>query len=114
MTDSALKDTLAPALPAIPKEETPFTRFRKAFLEDKVAVAGLIVFSLIVSLALLAPFITPQNPYDLRSVDIMDSRLPPGLAPGHRDRGLELVSAFRATHHRASVAGGVMPHVPVG
>jgi len=82
MTDSALKDTLAPALPAIPKEETPFTRFRKAFLEDKVAVAGLIVFSLIVSLALLAPFITPQNPYDLRSVDIMDSRLPPGGITG--------------------------------
>ena len=30
------------------------------------------------ALALLAPWITPQNPYDLNSVDLMDSRLKPG------------------------------------
>lgn len=79
MTDIPLSATAAaPALPAIPREETPFTRFRKAFVEDKVAVAGLILFSIIVILALAAPWITPQNPYDLRSVDIMDSRLAPG------------------------------------
>jgi peptide/nickel transport system permease protein len=47
-------------------------------VEDKVAVAGLALFSLIVLLALAAPLIAPQNPYDLRSVDLMDSRLPPG------------------------------------
>ncbi len=72
----------SPGLPAIPKEETPFTQFRKAFFDDKVAVAGLVMFSVIVALAVLAPFITPQNPYDLRSVDIMDSRLSPGSQAG--------------------------------
>jgi peptide/nickel transport system permease protein len=82
MTDSALKDTLPGAVAAPPREETPLARFSRAFFEDKVAVAGLMVFSLIVALALLAPFITPQNPYDLRSVDIMDSRLPPGGVTG--------------------------------
>ncbi|MCO4055228.1 MAG: ABC transporter permease [Bosea sp.] len=82
MTDSALKDTLPGAVAAPPREETPLARFSRAFFEDKVAVAGLLVFSLIVALALLAPFITPQNPYDLRSVDIMDSRLPPGGVTG--------------------------------
>jgi peptide/nickel transport system permease protein len=84
MTDIPLDAASAAAkgLPAIPKEETPFTRFRKSFVEDKVAVAGLILFSLIVALALLAPLISPQNPYDLRSVDIMDSRLPPGAVTG--------------------------------
>jgi len=81
MTDTAITSAKK-TLPAIPKEETPFTRFRKAFFEDKVAVAGLILFLIIVSLALLAPWITPQNPYDLRSVDIMDSRLPPGTTMG--------------------------------
>ncbi|MCX7342086.1 MAG: ABC transporter permease [Hyphomicrobiales bacterium] len=81
MTDTAITSAKK-TLPAIPKEETPFTRFRKAFFEDKVAVAGLILFLIIVSLALLAPWITPQNPYDLRSVDIMDSRLPPGATMG--------------------------------
>jgi peptide/nickel transport system permease protein len=73
---------LAGAAAPVPKEETPFTRFRKAFFEDKVAVAGLILFSIIVALALLAPLITPQNPYDLRSVDLMDSRLKPGSVAG--------------------------------
>jgi peptide/nickel transport system permease protein len=82
MTDIPLAASVAPALPDIPKEETPFTRFRKAFVEDKVAVAGLILFTIIVTLALLAPVISPQNPYDLRSVDIMDSRLPPGAKTG--------------------------------
>lgn len=81
MTDTAISQPQA-ALPAIPKEETPFTRFRKSFVEDKVAVAGLILFSIIVTLALLAPVISPQNPYDLRSVDIMDSRMPPGAITG--------------------------------
>ncbi len=81
MTDAAI-NAAATTLPAIAKEETPFTRFRKAFVEDKVAVAGLVLFLIIVSLALLAPWITPQNPYDLRSVDIMDSRLPPGATMG--------------------------------
>ncbi len=81
MTDAALPEAKI-ASPAPPREETPFTRFRKAFFEDRVAVTGLAIFSLIVALALLAPFITPQNPYDLRSVDIMDSRLSPGQVTG--------------------------------
>ena len=33
-------------------------------------------------LALAAPLIAPQNPYDLSSVDLMDSRLPPGETAG--------------------------------
>ena len=36
------------------------------------------VFLSIVLLAILAPWITPQNPYDLAQVSVMDSRLPPG------------------------------------
>ncbi|MGL5363688.1 MAG: ABC transporter permease [Bosea sp. (in: a-proteobacteria)] len=79
MTDAALKPALAPDVPAtLVKEETPFRRFLNAFLDDKVAVFGLAVFGIIVALALLAPFIAPQNPYDLRAVDLMDSKQPPG------------------------------------
>jgi peptide/nickel transport system permease protein len=33
---------------------------------------------LIIITAILAPWITPQNPYDLGTVDLMDSRIPPG------------------------------------
>lgn len=83
MSEAALP--AAPAAPAIAgpaAEETPFRRFANAFLEDRVAVFGLGLFALIVLLALAAPLIAPQNPYDLSSVDVMDSRLPPGELAG--------------------------------
>ncbi|WP_298852717.1 ABC transporter permease [uncultured Ruegeria sp.] len=65
------------AKPAV-RVETPFQRFRAEFFESRIATAALIVFSSIVVLALLAPWITPQNPYDLGQVDVLDGRLPPG------------------------------------
>lgn len=79
MTDATLKG--AAARPA-PREETPFHRFAAQFLEDKVAVFGLALLALVILLALLAPWITPQNPYDLARVDIMDSKQPPGEMAG--------------------------------
>jgi peptide/nickel transport system permease protein len=74
-------NALQPAI-ANAKEETPLRRFILSFLEDRVALIGLSVFTLIVLLALAAPLIAPQNPYDLASVDVMDSRLPPGEKAG--------------------------------
>jgi len=67
-----------PSGAAMVPEQTPFQRFLRSFLEDRVAVVGLIMLSTIILLAVLAPWITPQNPYDLGSVDLMDSRIPPG------------------------------------
>lgn len=73
----------APAAPAAPpREETPLSRFVSQFVEDRVAVVGLVVFALIVIASLLAPWITPQNPYDQGKVDLMDSRLAPGMKAG--------------------------------
>lgn len=69
------------AAPATPLQ-TPWGNFRRAFFEDRVAVVGLCLFGLIVLLAVAAPLITPQNPYDLASVDLLDSRLPPGEVTG--------------------------------
>ena len=75
--------TLPSSEPArVVKDETPLARFIRTFREDRVAVAGLILFTIIVLLALFAPLIAPQNPYDLRSVDIMDSKLAPGEEMG--------------------------------
>ena len=68
----------ATPIPSIVLEETPFRRFASQFMEDRIAVGGLIVFVLIASAALLAPWFSPQNPYDLATVDLMDSRQPPG------------------------------------
>jgi peptide/nickel transport system permease protein len=80
MTDATLKSTAAPSAPA--KEETPLRRFVKQFLEDRVAVFGLWLLGIVLLFALLAPVIAPQNPYDLASVDIMDSKQPPGTMAG--------------------------------
>ena len=76
MADIAQGSMPAPA--RLPKVETPFQRFVSEFMEDKVAVGALLALALIVILALIAPWITPQNPYDLAQVTIMDARRPPG------------------------------------
>lgn len=72
-----LKGVAAEA-PLAVKDQTPFRRFLSDFAESKVAVAGFFGFLIIVLIAILAPWISPTNPYDLASVDILDSRLPPG------------------------------------
>lgn len=60
------------------KPQSPLRRFVSDFVESPLAVGGLAVFLTIVVLAVFAPLITPQNPYDLAQLDIMDGRLPPG------------------------------------
>src|SRR6185503_3725936 len=52
--------------------------FSTAFVRDRVAVGALAVLVLILLAALLAPLISPQNPYDLAQLDIMDAKLAPG------------------------------------
>lgn len=58
--------------------ETPLRGFIREFRQDKVAVVAFVVLTLIVLLALLAPWITPQDPYDLSNLVLMDARRPPG------------------------------------
>ena len=58
--------------------DTPLRAFVREFAHDKVAVAALGVLTVIVLLALAAPLITPQNPYDLSSLVLVDARRPPG------------------------------------
>lgn len=62
--------------------ESAFGRFFNRFVEDRVAVIGLVLLAAIIALAMLSPWIAPQNPYDLGRVDIMDSRQPPGAVAG--------------------------------
>jgi peptide/nickel transport system permease protein len=66
------------AVPAAAREQTPWRRFLGDFFASKLATLGLVMLVLIVGAALLAPWIAPQNPYDLASLDIMDSKLKPG------------------------------------
>ena len=77
MIDSAEALT-APTTVAVTKIETPLRRFVSDFFESKVAVAASIVFGAVVFIAIFAPIISPQNPYDLGVIDILDGRLSPG------------------------------------
>ena len=65
------------------REQTPLARIVADFGESKLALAGLAVLALIVLVALFAPLISPQNPYDLAQLDVLDSRLPPGSKSGN-------------------------------
>jgi peptide/nickel transport system permease protein len=47
------------------------------FLRDKVAMFSAAIFACFLIMALFAPILSPTDPYDLSSIDIMDSELPP-------------------------------------
>lgn len=72
------------------------------FAADRVAVVGLLLFVVIVLAALAAPWLAPQNPYDLAQLDVLDARLPPGSAAadggryllGSDEQGRDLLSAI--------------------
>ena len=53
-------------------------RFWRDFAENWVAVAALATVGVILLLALSAPLIAPQNPYDLARLVLADARRPPG------------------------------------
>ncbi|OWJ80267.1 ABC transporter permease [Haematobacter genomosp. 1] len=74
MTDTV--ETTASA-PRKPRMQSPVWRILRGFAEDRLALIGFLVFAAVVLLAIAAPLIAPQNPYDLAQLDIMDG----GLAP---------------------------------
>lgn len=66
----------------IARAATPrrWRRFVEQFVSSKSAVVGLIVLLLAIAAAVFAPWLAPQNPFDLASLDILDAKLPPGSA----------------------------------
>ena len=82
--------------------ETPWRRFAADFLDSRLAVAGLALLATVLFVALFAPVISPQNPYDLSRLDIMDAKLPPGAQSldgqtfllGTDDQGRDMLSAI--------------------
>ncbi len=56
----------------------PLKDFSGAFARDRIAVAALGALVVILLAAVFAPLVSPQNPYDLAQLDIMDAKLAPG------------------------------------
>jgi peptide/nickel transport system permease protein len=97
--DGSIDRTGTTAVPV----ETPLRRFVSDFFASRLAAGGLIFFLMIVLLAVFAPLVTQQNPYDLASLDLLDARLPPGAHSsasgitywlGTDDQGRDMLSAI--------------------
>jgi len=82
--------------------ESPFHRVASDFAASRLAVGALVVFVCVVLVAILAPWISAQNPYDLAEINILDGRLPPGSKGmrgmtfwlGTDDQGRDMLSAI--------------------
>lgn len=57
---------------------SPIGQFWAEFRQNRIAVLALFVVVAVLMVALLAPLIAPQNPYDLASLRLSDARRPPG------------------------------------
>ena len=84
MSQSNTQSSNAPVTPKTSSIVVPgrWQRFRESYLvysfkRDWMAQACLLVFIAMVLGAFLAPWIAPADPYDLASIDIMNSELPP-------------------------------------
>jgi peptide/nickel transport system permease protein len=89
----------------------------RAFAEDRVALAAAAALALLALAAFAAPWIAPQNPYDLAQLDLASSRLPPGARAagihfwlGSDDQGRDMLSAI-LYGLRTSVAVGAITTV---
>jgi peptide/nickel transport system permease protein len=79
-----------------------FARFAAVFGASRLALAGLVLLAAALLAALFAPWLAPQNPYDLAQLDLLESRLPPlarsanGMIYwlGSDDQGRDMLSAI--------------------
>ena len=113
---SAAASASAETAPVRAPVETPWQRIRRDFFANRTAVFGLVLLLLAVGVAVLAPWISPQNPYDIGNLDIFDSKLPPGSANadgtmtywlGTDGQARDLMSAMFYGMRTSLIVGGV-------
>ncbi len=83
-------------------DKSPSRLLLEDFVDSRVAVISLVVLGIVLVLALTAPWVSMQDPYDLTQISIMDSRLSPGETNmdgtifwlGTDDQGRDMVSAI--------------------
>jgi len=81
---------------------TPAKRIAAEFASSRTALAALTLLGTVLLAAVLAPWISPQNPYDLAQLQLLDSRLPPLARSGQGavhwlgtdDQGRDMLSAI--------------------
>src|SRR5690348_1756645 len=96
--------TARPALATarLERVESPWRRVAGEFAASRLALLGLALLVALAIVAITAPWIAPQNPYDLAQLDVLDSQLPPGSHSlsgkaywlGTDDQGRDMLSAI--------------------
>lgn len=74
--------SLVPARARATGQQAPWVRLAAEFFASKTAIVGLVLALVLVIAAIAAPWLTPQNPYDLMQLDVLDARLAPGARNG--------------------------------
>lgn len=72
----------APAVDRSSAAAGPLAGLARTYADSRLALVGLVLLLAIMLAALFAPWLAPQNPYDLMQLDILDSRLAPGSPSG--------------------------------
>jgi peptide/nickel transport system permease protein len=83
-------------------DEQPWRRAAADFAESRLALLGLALLLVLIGIALFAPWIAPQNPYDLAQLDLLDNKLAPGersasgrtFLLGSDEQGRDMLSAI--------------------
>lgn len=73
-----MTDIPNPTPPQKAKAISPLRASLLDFAASPLAMIGLFVMLVMALSAIFAPWITPQNPYDLSQLSIMDNNMPPG------------------------------------
>jgi peptide/nickel transport system permease protein len=89
-----------PAIGAVPRGS--LRRVFARLFEDRLALFGFVLVAITAILAIAAPLIAPQNPYDLAGLDILDGGLAPGAQSlsgktywlGTDEQGRDMLSAI--------------------
>jgi peptide/nickel transport system permease protein len=100
---------------AVPAAESPWRQHLADLFASKRATVGFVLLAAAALIAIFAPWIMPQNPFDLQQLDIMDNMLPPGSQLmsgatawlGTDDQGRDMLSAI-AFGLRTSLLVGVV------
>jgi len=64
--------------PQAPERDSYIRQVWRSYRRSWVACIALAMLVIAVLMAIFAPWVTPQNPFDQATLDLMDSRLPPG------------------------------------
>ena len=92
----------------------PLLEFAHDFAASKSALVGAVVLLAFIVVALFAPWLVPQDPYDLAKLDILDARLPPGSVAGDGSLHYLLGTDGQGRDMLSAIAYGLRISVGIG